>query len=210
MNRACWSLSFLVLFLTLSLFATALAATITVSPGGPLTIQEAIDQAEDGDVVELLDGIYCGDGNRDLEFLGKAITVCSQNGDPLACVIDVEGSDGDLHRAFHIRSAEGSDTVVDGLTLRNGYHSWSGGILSETYCTPTIRNCRFIANQGTEGGGLCAKDAAIIENCWFEDNYSTSHGGGASAAGNLGYASTFTGCTFVNNTAGTYGGGFRC
>jgi len=26
----------------------------------------------------------------------------------------------------------------------------------------------------------------------------------------MGWASTFIGCTFVNNTAGEYGGGFRC
>jgi hypothetical protein len=143
-------------------------------------------------------------------FHGKAITVRSQSGDPRACIIDCEGSEADPHRGFYFNDAEGPFAVVEGLTVRGGHHAWSGGILAEVYCTPVIRNCRFIGNRGTEGAGLCAKDAALIEDCWFEDNMSVSHGGGASAACNMGWASTFRRCTFVNNTAGQYGGAFRC
>jgi hypothetical protein len=190
--------------------ALAAAAIITVSPDGPLTIQAALDLAQDGDVVELRDGVFTGPGNRDLDFAGKAITLRSQGADPLVCVIDSEGSDLESHRAIHFQAEEGPGTVIEGLTIRGGWHSWSGGILAEVYCTPVVRRCRFVANVGTEGGGLCTKDAMLVEDCLFEDNFSSSHGGGASAAGNLGYASTFLRCTFVNNEAGVYGGAFRC
>jgi predicted outer membrane repeat protein len=194
-----------------AMFATAAAAdTIAVSPDGPLTIQAAIDAALPGDVVELADGVYTGEGNRDLDFGGKAITLRSASGDPAACILDCEGSDTDHHRGIHFNSEEGPDSVVEGITIRNGYHAWSGGIYSETYCTPTIRHCRFLANQGSEGGGLCVKDAATVEDCWFEGNHSSHHGGGASAAMTWGWTPTFTRCTFVQNTAGTYGGAFRC
>ena len=47
--------------------------------GAPL--QAAIELAEDGDVVELLDGVFTGPGNRDLSLLGKSITVRSASGD---------------------------------------------------------------------------------------------------------------------------------
>jgi len=202
--------------LTTLLFAAAVATgaaaeTFVVTPDGPTTIQMAINDCYlSGDIIELTDGVFTGPGNRDLSFLGKDIIVRSQSGDPTTCIIDSEGSDQDFHRAFVFENAEGPDAVVEGLTMRNGYHGWAGGIYSAVYCSPTIRNCRFIANKGTEGGGLCTMDAATIENCWFEGNVSTDHGGGASAAGNMGWASTFIGCTFVNNTAGEYGGAFRC
>ena len=44
------------------------------------TIQEAIDAAVDGDAVLVAPGTYTGDGNRDIDFKGKAITVRSENG----------------------------------------------------------------------------------------------------------------------------------
>ena len=53
---------------------------ISVQPGGGgeyPTIQAAINAATDGEVVELADGTYIGPGNRDLDFLGKGITVRS-------------------------------------------------------------------------------------------------------------------------------------
>ena len=51
-------------------------------------IQEGIDAAVDGDTVLVLDGTYSGTGNRDIGFLGKAITVRSENG-PAGCLVDM-------------------------------------------------------------------------------------------------------------------------
>jgi len=188
---------------------TATGETIVVSPDGPLTIQAAIYLTWDGDIVELTDGIYTGDGNRDLTFFGRAITVRSQSGDPTSCIIDCEGSDAENHRGFIFENVEGLDSVVEGLTITGGYDDWSGGI----YCPsgdPTISNCRFIGNTGSEGGGLCVWGPAEIIGCWFEGNHSTGCGGGVSACCMFGPTATFIECTFVANTAGMYGGAFRC
>ena len=42
------------------------------------TIQDALDDAGDYDVVEVAPGVYTGDDNRDLDFGGWAITLKSQ------------------------------------------------------------------------------------------------------------------------------------
>ena len=65
------------------------------------TIQEGIDAAVNGDTAIVLDGVYTGTGNRDLDFLGKAITLRSANG-PAHCIIDCESGPGEEgHRGFY-------------------------------------------------------------------------------------------------------------
>ncbi len=54
-------------------------------------IQEGIDAAASGDTVLVLDGLYNGFGNNNLNFNGKVVTLRSKNG-PDQCVIDLENS----------------------------------------------------------------------------------------------------------------------
>ncbi len=66
--------------------------------GDAPTIAAAIDSVADaGDVIELVDGTYTGDGNRDLEDAGKLFVLRSQSGNPTACIIDLQGSAADPH-----------------------------------------------------------------------------------------------------------------
>ena len=105
----------------------ALADIIRV-PGDQPTIQAGIDAAANGDVVLIADGVYTGPDNKNLDFAGKAITVRSENGRN-KCIIDCE-DDG---RAFHFHSGEGPDSVVQGLTMRNGWVSRGGS--TRRWCT---------------------------------------------------------------------------
>ncbi|MCK4305018.1 MAG: hypothetical protein KAY24_12340 [Candidatus Eisenbacteria sp.] len=101
----------------------ASAATYVVSPDGSgdfPVIQVAIYIAVDGDSIELTDGIFRGEMNRDLDFLGKSITILSQNGNPAACIIDCQGSETDLHRGFDFHSGEDAESVLQGITIMNG------------------------------------------------------------------------------------------
>lgn len=96
------------------------AATLTVQPDGGgayPTIQAAVQAAQPGDTIELADGIFAGDGNRDVDLLGKAITIRSQSGDAASCVIDAEGNVEDTHRCFILASGEGPATVLRDLTI---------------------------------------------------------------------------------------------
>jgi len=186
--------------------ATIAAAEVyVVEPGGPLTIQAAIDQCVDTDVVELLDGVYTGDGNRDLVLDGKEITIRSASGDPTACIIDCEANGSENHRGFTLDNGETLDTIIEGITIRGGNHAWTGGIFCQL---ATIRNCHFIDNEGSEGGGITMQDGGVIEDCLFAGNHAAS-GGGVSVCCAIGVTASVSRCTFIGNTADLLGGGFR-
>ncbi|MCK4412604.1 MAG: hypothetical protein KAY32_03575, partial [Candidatus Eisenbacteria sp.] len=81
------------------------AFDILVRPDGSgdyATIQDAINASWSGDVVALTDGTYSGPGNRDIDFLGKAITVRSLSGIAASCVVDCQA----LGRGFHFHYGE--------------------------------------------------------------------------------------------------------
>ena len=211
------------------------ARTITVDVDGPAdfnNIQAAINDANDGDIIIVADGTYTGDGNRDIDFSGKAITLRSQNG-PENCIIDCNGSEAEPHRGFHFHSGEDSNSILDGLTITNGYASgsgrenWGGGIYCEN-SSPTIINCAIIEN--TNGGGIhCYESDPNITNCAITGNIGsgiacTSLSNGSNAmitnctiTGNIGggifcYVSdpSITNCTISENTAVSWGGGIFC
>lgn len=105
-------------------FARATIWTVSIPPdttGNFYTIQSAIDSPEvlSGDIIELSDGTYVGNGNRNIDFGGKALTVRSASDDPEACVIDCE--DNRDTRAFIFQNAEDPGTsAVQGITIMRG------------------------------------------------------------------------------------------
>jgi hypothetical protein len=85
----------LCLVLLVSFPIIASAETYVIHPDGSgdfPSIQAAIDFASDGDIIELTDGTFTGDGNRDVMLQGKAVTMRSQSGNATTCIIDVEGT----------------------------------------------------------------------------------------------------------------------
>jgi len=152
------------------------------------TIQKGIDETQDGDTVVVQPGTYTGDGNRDIDFLGKAITVRSTDpNDPnvvATTIIDCE----DSGRGFKFHSGEGPNSVVCGFTITNGYldNGHGGGI----YCngaSPTITNNVITNNTALSmtitpssvGGGICCiNSSAIIMNNLIAGNYVRGVGGG--------------------------------
>ncbi len=147
--------------------------------GPKATIQAGIDAASDGNTVMIADGIYKGDGNRDLDFNNMAITVCSLNGAE-SCIIDCNGTDTEPHRGFWFGSGEDANSIIDGLTIKNGYTDNGGGIYCEPNSTPTIMNCIIRKCQAeSDGGGIYGCDG-IINNCTVRDCFSIYDGGGLS------------------------------
>ena len=162
------------------------------------TIQSAIDAAVDGDTVLVSDGIYTGEGNKNLDFHRKTITVQSENG-PDNCIIDCEG-DG---RGFHFHSGEGTQAKVSGCTITNGNDTYGGGI----YCnssSPTITNCVIHGNRASYGAGIyCYGSSPTITNAIIYGNTATYFGGGICCNTS---SPMITNCTIYGNESEEGGG----
>jgi len=183
------------------------------------TIQAAINDANNGYVIMVEDGIYSGPGNRDIDFLGKAITVRSQNG-PKTCIIDCNGSESEPHRGFFFHCGEDEHAIIDGLTIMNGYappveyhfdsrtyRYWEGGAIFCYGSSPTIVNCRLMNNSADLYGGAISglESNAVIARCLIENNMADLGGGISCAVGTM----TISHCMFKRNKA-TWGGAVHC
>ena len=165
---------FILALVTLPLSASStFAATLNVRPGDYQTIQAAIDAAVDGDTVLVADGTYKGDGNKNLDFKAKAITLQCENG-PEHCIIDCE-NDG---RGFYFHSGEGETSMVTGFTIQNGLSFGTAGAgIWISYSSPLIRNNVITNNQGS-GIGING-----VTNARLENNVLIQNSGGISLFG---------------------------
>jgi hypothetical protein len=145
--------------------------TIRVPADQP-TIQAAVDLAESFDIILVADGIYTGEGNRDIDLSGRALTLRSENG-PQYTILDLEGTGTEYHRAFICQTRTDNTLVIDGFTLTGGQHS-SGGALWLRSSSPTIRNCIFADNVADLSGGAvrCKSSDPVFQNCTFVGNRS--------------------------------------
>jgi hypothetical protein len=181
-NKSCFKGHLFCVF-TLALIlcsTTAFGVTIHV-PGDYQTIQAAIDKSADGDVVLVADGTYKGEGNKNIDFSGKELTVQSENG-PTKTIIDCEGNG----RGFYFHNGELEDALVSGFTITNGRVANQGGAIYVINSAPTITNCIIVNNIATsesnnsQGGGIYLGNAgsATIVNCVIVRNTSNYQGGG--------------------------------
>jgi hypothetical protein len=214
----------LITLFTLALAASAAGETYVVSPDGSgdyATIQEAVDAVVDGDVIELTDGTFRGDGNRDINYLGKAITVRSESGDAAACIIDAEGSEEEPRRGFLFNSGEGLESILEYVTVTGGYSPIAltvpaGGAINVTgspdplfWTSPTIRHCRFVDNVSpfaVAGVNFFISNGTITD-CYFSGNVTETYD--AAALCTSGYSNvTVERCVFEDNVAAYRVGGF--
>jgi hypothetical protein len=130
----------------LLLFSLSNAVTINI-PGDFPTIQGGIDRSQDGDTVLVADGIYAGDGNKNIDFEGRGIVLISENG-PENCIIDSEENG----RGFIFQSGENTDAVLSGFKIINGKNASLGaGIKLSDNSNPIIENCIIENNYAWPG-----------------------------------------------------------
>ncbi len=171
-------------------------------------IQNAIDDANTGDTVEIRPGVYTGAGNFDLDPNGKSITIRSNDPNNPEIIAQTIIDPNQAGRGFYFWNEEDANCIIWGLTIRNastvtGYNG--AGI----YCDnsrPTIRNCVIKDGyaKGSGGGICCDSNNTTIINCTITGNTADYYGGGISC---IFCAPLITGCTVSGNTASREGGG---
>ena len=180
-------------------------ATILVPDHVP-DIQTAINLASHGDRILVAEGHYYGQGNTNLDFMGKSILLMG-TGSPENCVLDGEGK----RRGLVFQNGESNETVVDGFTITNCRATSGGGILSSN-ASPTISNCIIKACTAEDasgpgrGGGLFVEGGQpVVKDCVFESNTAGGSGqGGAICVAGDGSIEVFR-TTFVQNQVNQQG-----
>ncbi|HBG27728.1 MAG: hypothetical protein A2Y10_19200 [Planctomycetes bacterium GWF2_41_51] len=187
-------------------------------------IQAAIDAAVDGDIIYLAPARWKGEGNRDLDFKGKAITVSGfdpNNPDIVATtIIDCNGTQTEPHRGFYFHSGEDANSVLSGITITNGYgpetdiygsgylYSVGGAVLCKQ-SSPTISSCIFTNNSAVYGGAvLCVDSNTIFNHCTFKFNSTITNKdyGSGIRYQNSSLSQTYSSiidCTFTDNNNGS-------
>lgn len=184
------------------------AAEININADGTgdyPTIQAAINASADGDVIILQPGYYIGEGNRDIDFLGKAITVRSTdpNND---YIVENTAIEGEFEaRAFIFHCGEGLNSVVDGIAFEMCDADNGGAIYCDS-SSPTISKCQIWYAQASEnGGGIYLNNSnASINDCAILGSTAESSGGGIYLNNSNAY---IIDCWISSNTAGPFGGG---
>ena len=187
-----------------------LRASMLYVPDDFPTIQGAIDVSGDGQVIIVRAGTYTGEGNRDIDFKGKAIALFGEGG-PGACIIDCQASGDERHRAFYFHTRETSASVVGGFTVVNGYQDKGGAVNCSHDSDPTIRNCMFRDNFAvSKGGAFYNYDSdPTITACTFTSNSAGLPGantGDGGAISNVGSSPAIFSSLFTANTAQNSGG----
>lgn len=157
------------LALLVSYVLSVSAATIQ-APTQYLTIQSAIDVANDGDVIMVEPGTYY----EEIDFSGKAITVKGISAEGEESPI-IDGGRGKV-AVIRFKKGEGNDSILSGFTIINGKDS---GIYCAYGSSPTITHCSISHNYASRGGGIhCYQSSSpIIINCLIHHNLANKGAG---------------------------------
>jgi parallel beta-helix repeat protein len=188
------------------LVALPISAEIRHVPNTYVTIQQAINQCNSGDVVIVEPGVYL----ENLNFLGKNITVTGtdpENPDIVAATI-IDGYRAGSVVTFN--HGEGPEALLSGFTITNGYGAisnvieganyifWGAGIFCNN-SSPTIKNNVITRNYGPVkmqgdnpetwqlgyGGAICCfQSNALISHNIIKSNRSYAGAGIMTYQGN--------------------------
>lgn len=153
------------------------------------SIQEAIVEADEGDVVLVQPGTHY----ENIDFHGKGIHVVSAEG---AAVTVIDGQR--RGSVVQIRAMEPDTAALEGFTLTNGRgtENHGGGLFVEN-ADPLILHNVVVGNEANIGGGIYLRHGyAQVSNNVVVDNQAFEGGGGVVCTNCKGLISFNT---FVNN-----------
>lgn len=182
---------------------------------------QAIDNAEDGDVIGIASNIEVDSGIQMLGSDDKQITIIKAfEGAFIRMYLDVDikvknivfdGNSSVYNRDYNPMIQVEGKAEFENVTFRNCYNQWSGGALQVEGAKVTLTDCYFKNNQASSGAHIMVHSSSYVQatNCMFENGLS-ENGGGAVKLEKL-YGSgepnkiEFFNCTIIGNKA-RYGG----
>lgn len=185
-------------------------------PGTPGWGADRFASIQDGINAVPADGavlVYAGTYNENITLQKDGIRIIGVNGANVT-IID-GGQTGSVISAAFI----GSETVIDGFTIRNGSgadhlgngRNVGGGIFFRHVDLARISNCIFNNNSAEDGGAILTYwSTPHLMNCTFNNNHATGSGiHGMGGAIHIDYDSSpsIENCTFTDNSAVEEGGG---
>ncbi|MCK4696647.1 MAG: hypothetical protein KAT74_12835, partial [Candidatus Cloacimonetes bacterium] len=183
-----------------------LSSTIINIPGDYPTIQEGLNEAEEGDSVLVAAGTYSENiiwpTTNGIKLIGSGEDNCIIDGNSLTSVIRFENNYGLIDET----------TVIIGFTIQNGYaqgneHYRFGGGIFCYHSSPSLENLTITSNSAWRGGGICCDNnsSPSLENVTIVNNSVDYCGGGIFCVNNS--SPSFVNVTITNNSTDYYGGG---
>jgi hypothetical protein len=192
------------------------AETIHV-PGDYPAIQEGIDASQEGDIILVAPGTYW----ENINFLGKNITVKSEEGPGITLIDGGEPTNRESLSVVRFMNQEGPDAMLHGFTLVNGTGTYISHFPAAGYCgggivcyrsSPTLKDNIIKNNSAGFGGGIASwGDGSPLISDNLIHNNDAYYGGGIqvmSMSGLTNHAHIRNNMIF-NNTA-QRGGGIEC
>ncbi len=179
-------------------------ATIRIPADQP-TIQAGIDAAQESDILLLADGLFTGEGNRNITFRDKSIAIRSEHGSS-GCIIDCEL----LGSGFVFDPYDCISASIEGITITHAiaergagfYFGFNAGVIELIDLVITDNTASM------DGGAIYCDSFADVHltDCILSDNVAESAGGAVFTAPEAVF--TVEHCTIANNQAAE-GGGIR-
>ena len=205
-----WTL--LCAFLCAVLCTSSLPGQATISvPDDYDTIQDAIDNAEDGDTIEVDPGLYV----ENVDFGGKTLALIGIDGAEETTILGLDDTLGaDYRSVITLSGGEADGTRIEGFTLALGSGAsdtssaglsiWLGGGIFANDATFEVREC--VLEDNGAGAIYAVESSLLIESCIICDN----DGRSAVEIGPLSNLEMLD-STLEGNTNGLNGGGaFHC
>jgi len=194
----------------LLLFSHALAATLTVGAGQNfVSLQDAIDNASDGDVIELYELAFYGAYNIGGGDATTPRSLTFRSGNPGGTVLYASNTNGDGNVTYGFFRVRWGTITLDGLVLDGGEAERAARVDSQGVLVMQGGEIRH-GDQGARGAGVEVVDDGRLElyGTHVHDNHAGGAGGGVSVVDGASLAAVDA--TFSGNTASGNGGAVHC